>query len=125
MRRLLRIGMVAVVLALGAGCAIIDKWSKEGRQERRQAFVDRNPYLSPEIRQAICAGELVIGMTKEQAMAAWDLSTYPTGGQRKIGDINVTTTASGRDEQWCLGSQYSGYYAFLYFTNGVLTCIQN
>jgi hypothetical protein len=110
MRRLLRIGMVAVVLALGAGCV--------SSQQRREKFVLENPGVSVEHREAILNGQIFIGMTADEVRAAWAIDGIWRGAQ-----VNTTITASGRKEQWVLGGVSSAKY--LYFTNGVLTCIQN
>lgn len=52
--------------------------------------------------------EVAIGMTRAMVEASWG---RPEG-------VNTTTTASGTSEQWVYGSSY------LYFSNGVLTTIQ-
>jgi hypothetical protein len=108
MRRLLRIGMVAVVLALGAGCFV-------NAQKRREAYVTEKHWYSFAWKQAILNGQVMIGMTADDVRVALGLQWDPR--------INTTITANGRDEQWCLGGTNHRY--FLYFTNGVLTCIQN
>lgn len=59
---------------------------------------------------AIVEKKVIVGMTKEQAIAAW--------GRPK--DINTTATANGTHEQWVYGLS-----TYLYFDNGVLTAAQN
>jgi len=62
------------------------------------------------IVKSIKKGSVLIGMTKRQADLAW--------GRPK--DINRTTTANIRNEQWVYGNG-----SFLYFDNGILSAIQN
>ena len=59
--------------------------------------------------ELIAKGKVHIGMTKEQAIAAWG----------NPGDINRTTSSFGVHEQWVYGSSY------LYFEDGILTTVQN
>lgn len=59
--------------------------------------------------EMIAKGKVHIGMTKEQAIAAWG----------NPGDINKTTSSFGVHEQWVYGSSY------LYFEDGILTTVQN
>lgn len=56
------------------------------------------------------SGSVAIGMTPQQAIAAWG----------KPMKINRTTTASTVREQWVYGGNN-----YLYFDNGVLTSFQN
>jgi hypothetical protein len=58
----------------------------------------------------IAAGEAAIGMTPEQARAAWGVPQ----------DINSTITTHGTHEQWVYGGR-----SYLYFDNDVLSSIQN
>ncbi|MGH7582684.1 MAG: hypothetical protein ACREL5_05620 [Gemmatimonadales bacterium] len=60
------------------------------------------------VRQAAVARSVLIGMTEEQARAAWG----------KPARVNVTVNAGGTHEQWVYGSSY------LYFDNGKLTTWQ-
>lgn len=79
----------------------------------RQEFVRRHPEWPDEIKQAILKGKVRIGMTKEQARAAWGEPTK----------VNRTVTQSGVHGQWvynCVGA-----LSFLYFENDILTSWQN
>jgi hypothetical protein len=55
-------------------------------------------------------GQVVVGMTKEQALASW-------GRPERV---NRTLTRGGVSEQWVYGLS-----TYLYFTNGRLTAAQN
>jgi hypothetical protein len=72
----------------------------------------KNPEWSDEMIATTACSRVHIGMTREQAIAAW-------GRPR---DINRTTHSFGVHEQWVYGEYGSGY---LYFEDGVLTTIQN
>jgi hypothetical protein len=74
--------------------------------------VRRNPDWSDEIIAVTACSRVRIGMTREQAIAAW-------GRPR---DINRTSSSYGVHEQWVYGEYGSGY---LYFEDGVLTTVQN
>lgn len=53
-----------------------------------------------------------IGMSKQDVLdSSWGRPEH----------INTTTTSNQTSEQWV----YSGYHSYLYFTDGVLTAIQN
>ena len=73
-------------------------------------------------RQKLClssGGAIRVGMTKEEFLACMD-NQYP-------GNINHTTTANGKREQWIYrGTEdHSIKDRYYYFTNGVLTTIQD
>lgn len=59
---------------------------------------------------AIEARKVFVGMTQEQVIMSW-------GKPRKV---NTTITTSGKQEQWVCWND-----AYLYFTNGILTSIQD
>src|SRR6185437_5901048 len=63
----------------------------------------------------INSGQVAIGMNKQMCRAAW--------GDPK--DINTTTTMGHVHEQWVYGDITDGGLSFLYFSDGVLTSIQN
>ena len=113
MRRWITIGMVAGVLAVAAGCIPMAQTAK---QQRDWYLINNSTRLDAQTIADIEAGRIRIGMTDEQVRASWGLSKYIK--------INTTTTASGRHEQWCLNYRRGGYQTFLYFDNGILTCIQ-
>ena len=79
-------------------------------RQRHEAARQRKIATWPQpIQRAVADRRVVIGMTTEQALAAW--------GQPER--INETVTGSNRYEQWVYGGG-----AYLYFTNGVLTSAQ-
>lgn len=111
---------------------LMDKWHSKIKIKRNSMMqetavmheeVARNEALKrgivrPSMVKNIHDGMATIGMTRLEAVAAWG-SPW---------DINTTTTARGRHEQWCYGGVTgSGYVpmSFLYFENGILTTIQN
>jgi hypothetical protein len=61
---------------------------------------------------AVACRRVQIGMTREQARAAWGAPSH----------INRTTYSFGVHEQWVYGEYGSGY---LYFEDGLLTSVQN
>jgi len=77
--------------------------------QKVKASVARHPFWSSDVISAVVCGRVHIGMTAEQARAAWGAPS----------DINRTTYSFGVREQWV----YDGGY--LYFEDGVLTAIQN
>lgn len=78
----------------------------------RKEIVRRHPEWPEKTRQAILRGSVRIGMTKQQARAAW-------GEPYKV---NRTVTQYGTHEQWVYGISS---YSFLYFDDDILTSIQN
>ena len=67
--------------------------------------------LAPQFEQAVASKEVMVGMSKDQAIRAW--------GKPKT--INSTTTSRGTREQWVYPSR-----SYLYFDeDGKLTTIQN
>lgn len=73
--------------------------------------LQRRGAIRPQYRNKIMAEEVVIGMTKAEAAAAW-------GSPMRV---NKTTTARGEWDQWV----FAGRRNYLYFDKGVLTAIQN
>ena len=107
---------VVLIISISNGIAQSELNAQRKQAAREQA--EKNAMLSArkETREEkiltdrlISNGQVVIGMTRAQAMSAW--------GTPK--DINTTTTRYGTTEQWVYSS---GKY--LYFDNGVLTSIQ-
>lgn len=73
------------------GSAGAQYWQRESARQTRSAAIDR----------AIANGQIVIGMTADEAVRAWGQPTK----------VNSTTTQAGRSEQWVyrrgqLGAQY-------------------
>lgn len=90
------------------GCASIDRAIDAPRQNRAQSFVASNPDLDENVKRNIVEGRVLVGMTKDQAKAAWGEPTRKNlmGGQH--GDF----------EQWVYP------YAYLYFRGGKVTSWQ-
>ena len=65
---------------------------------------------SLKIQKLIKKHQVEIGMTKAQCRKSWG----------RPEEINVTTTAYGRHEQWVYNMR-----SYLYFDDGILTSIQN
>jgi len=89
-------------------------------RSRRKWFVDKNPELPLEVKEAILQGRITFGMDKIQVVASWG----------KPNDVNKTVTPYSTHEQWV----YSDYsyilrcfepYAYVYFENGILTSWQD
>jgi len=80
---------------------------------RRILYVNNNPGITEQYKQAILNGAIRIGMTKEMVEAS-------LGSPR---DINRTVTANKVREQWVYGSVRNRRY--IYFTNGVLDAFQD
>ncbi len=114
-----------VILLILSGCATAESLKKVPDEKLkyyagfyaenlyRKEIVDRHPEWSEDIKQAILRGGVVIGMTKEQARAAWGEPTH----------VNTTVTQSVVNEQWVYNM--IGVLSFLYFENGILTSYQN
>jgi hypothetical protein len=77
-------------------------------EERRRREITAKPWPE-DIKQAVVARKVKIGMTDEQVRMSW-------GRPERI---NETFTRSGTHEQWIYGSNQ-----YLYFENGKLTTIQ-
>ncbi len=69
-----------------------------------------HPTWGKDACELIADGKVSVGMTSEQAIAAWG----------KPDDINKTIYSSGVHEQWVYGIG-----SYLYFEDGILTTIQN
>ena len=99
------------------------QWKKEENDERRNAYIQAHPETPEKMKQYILKGSIVIGMTKEQAIASW-------GKPQKI---NKTGTRYGVREQWCYGYYETIGYTrkflhttnYVYFENGKLTSWQS
>lgn len=80
--------------------------------QRRERYVDEHPWINEETREAILAGEIMIGMLRSQVIASWG---HPD-------DINRSIGSWGRHEQWVYGQTTAVY---LYFEDGILTSWQD
>lgn len=102
-----------LLIALGftfAGCATA-AW-----QEGKERWITENPEgMTPAIAQAIREGRVIVGMTPQQASAAW-------AEWGPAADVNRTVTAGGTTEQWVF--RRGGRMRFFYVENGRVTAAQ-
>lgn len=83
---------------------------KNARQQKIDKICSDHPSWGVGICTNVVDKEVRIGMTPDQALAAWGTPI----------DINSTIRSGGRQDQWVYGIG-----SYIYFTNGVLTSIQN
>lgn len=97
--------------------------------KKRQNYVELNTWISPEIKEAILAGRIILGMTPQQVIAS----------RGKPLDINRTTERFGIHEQWVyVGIEVNERlqlskkemlldheFAYIYFENGKVTSWQS
>ncbi len=76
---------------------------------RRWRYLQKHPNTSDEFKRAIESGDVILGMTRDMAIASW--------GEPE--DVNRTVGSWGTHEQWV----YSHHY--LYFKNNILTSWQD
>ena len=81
---------------------------KRHEQTMREAYVSSHSELPENFKSAILANQVVIGMTTNDVIAAWP----------RVDRINRFVDIRGTSEQWIYGDTY------LYFTEGILTSIQ-
>ena len=93
-----------------SGCSVL---TYRGQQ------LKAHPEWPAEIIEIIKAGDIFIGMTKDQVMASRGRPLH----------INKTTGEWGVHEQWCytdsIFSPKSYTYAYIYFENGIVTSWQS
>lgn len=82
---------------------------KQVAEQRRKLYTEEHPELSDRIREAILGGNLVLGMSAEEARAAWGAPSR----------VNKTVNAYTVSEQWVYGDTY------VYFENGKLNSWQS
>lgn len=105
----------AFVVSFGlAGCLISTTMSPRERQK----YIAAHPEITPEVRSAIAAGGLCLGMTEEEVVASIGIPD----------DVNRSTYSFGTTCQFCYGlpgMQYVQYkYKYVYFENGRVTSWQ-
>jgi len=89
------------------------------KHHNKEIYLEENESLPEEIKKAIYAGNVIIGMTRGQVTAS-------RGSPYKI---NKTTSASEVYEQWIMytssganhGSRKDKEYGYIYFKNGKVT----
>lgn len=62
---------IFIICFILSGCTTIPS------HEKRQAYINTHPRLSPETQEAILLWKVYVGMTKEEIMASWG-SFIPT-----------------------------------------------
>jgi hypothetical protein len=82
---------------------------RAGLHVRRQCYISANPELDSAIKEKIERGQLMLGMSPEQARASWGIPSH----------INRTAGGFGVHEQWVYGAS-----TFVYFENDKLTAVQ-
>lgn len=99
--------------AAGPGLLAESRRANEARLARVEAEAQKTMLRYAKSEKARKAKEgVTIGMSSSDVLASsWGQPSH----------VNRTTTASGTSEQWV----YSDNSAYLYFTNGVLTAVQN
>lgn len=106
MRLFVRTLISVVILAALAGCI--------PPKSKRLEYVEAHPYMSERTKAAIADGKIHIGMTQDQARAAWG----------RPSDINRSVGPWGVSEQWVYRRAYGGGQ-YLYFKNGILESFQD
>lgn len=102
-RRFVMVWIIMMVnLALLAGCV--------SDQSRRTDYLAANPSTSPEIAAAIKAGQIKVGMTKDQVQASWGAPCSRCYGTRQAswGDTWEYNTFGS-------GSYGAGSGTYIYF----------
>jgi hypothetical protein len=94
---------------------ILRQASCKPSRTRVTSLVTNHPGWNDEDLATVACRKIRIGMTAEQVAAAWG----------RPQDINTTTTAYGRHEQWVWEDSDGLPYQFAYFEDGVLTSIQD
>lgn len=79
----------------------------EVRKQKAKKYIKAHPNIDKKIKDMILAGEISVGMSREEAKASW--------GEPE--DINRTVGSFGVHEQWI----YFGGEILVYFENGRLT----
>ena len=107
-----RFAALAALVVVCAGCVTMITEKTRGK------YLRENPGLSYEVKRAIMAGDIVIGMTEMDVVASIG-SPY---------DINRTTAAYGTSAQFVYASaaMYPAKpkYSYVYFENGKVTSWQ-
>jgi hypothetical protein len=83
---------------------------KQVEEQRRKSYTEEHPELSERIRRAILEGKLVLGMSAEEARAAWGAPSR----------VNKTVNAYTVSEQWVYGDD-----DYVYFENGKINSWQS
>lgn len=112
--------LMIVLVFLATGCSVLypEAGIMEGWRERRMSWVrDNSSRLSPEVAEAIRNGDVIPGMTLEEAYMAW-MDVAP-------GRVNRMTTDAGTVEQYIFEETYGYGMKFFYMENGRVTAVQD
>ncbi|MBE3109693.1 MAG: hypothetical protein IMZ46_04120 [Acidobacteria bacterium] len=104
--------LAAVVVLFGLACSL--GGNVYVSQKSKVKFFRENSGITYEVKQAILANELLIGMTEQEVVAAIG----------RPDDINRSTYSFGTTAQFCYDS-YGDFarakYSYVYFENGRVT----
>jgi hypothetical protein len=68
------------------------------QQDGRQKYIDEHPDLSSDIRFAILAGKVIVGMNSQEVLAAWQSDRWTVVHSTDFGDTSIS--------DWKLGDTY-------------------
>ncbi len=120
---------VCLLILLAGGCLpedtnerYIDPWSRAAMEKdqrdnaHREAYLASHPESSEQVKTAIRAKHVWIGMSAEECIASIGEPTH----------INRTGTTSGVSEQWVYQRTYNSIpWLYVYFEDGKLTAWQD
>jgi hypothetical protein len=93
-------GLPALLIAVAAasvaasGCSGPLKTDYRIAKDRARAYVADHTGLDPKTRKAILASNILVGMTREQVIAAWGRP------------VRIVRFRQGRQEEWTFGCDY-------------------
>lgn len=93
-RAALQRGAALAGLVFLAACGGPLKTDAQLAQERARHYVQSHPELDPRIQEAILGTKLLVGMKKEEVLAAWGRP------------IRIVKFREGRQEEWIFGCNY-------------------
>ncbi|MBA7714289.1 hypothetical protein ES703_123307 [subsurface metagenome] len=123
----IKISVLGLICVFLISCVAIQSAVQLPKQ--RQNYVESNTWISPEIKEAILNGRVILGMTIKQVLAS----------RGRPLDINRTTRESGTHEQWVyVGVEINTRmrmsrketlldheFGYIYFENGIVTSWQS
>jgi hypothetical protein len=60
------------------------------QHDGRQKYIDDHPDLSSEIKSAILAGKIVVGMSSDEVLAAWQSDRWTVVDSTDFGDVSIS-----------------------------------